>query len=495
MESGKQMLLTSLSLLPTLFYIYNEPNFRWINLFPYLTPLLITLVMNFPNINLSKLIVFKQNHCNFTARLSLRAWRDEPDSVVRCFSTVLWEWNRLNRVKECHNLMEEFSRCGYWDKETAEFDYNPLFIDSPNYDFWNMDNPDIRYRMWVNRQADRDGVEHPEIFLRISFMRRDATPNQLIEHVQFIRDEAKRITKLRGRIQKVLVSQEEKKEEETSLSFMKFEFTTTSSFQNFFSEEADTARADIDYFLNNKTEYARTGRPWNYTVLNEGPPGVGKTKLVKSIAAYTGRTLVVLDLQHIESLRMLYEAFHSSVLGGEHLEHTKRLYYIPEVDTQIHNHLKQRTIMPEKPIIVLDDKESKDKDDKKSLWKGPKRPTLGEVLNILDGIPERHGHIIVIDTNHMNELDAALIRPGRVDRILSWGKMTAASMRRFLENFYRETIPADVVFPERKYTAAELQACVHRFPTLDEFLASVNMTREKLNSSERRSKHVRRTIA
>jgi hypothetical protein len=68
-------------------------------------------------------------------------------------------------------------------------------------------------------------------------------------------------------------------------------------------------------------------------------------------------------------------------------------------------------------------------------------------------------------------------------------------MRRFLENFYRETIPADVVFPERKYTAAELQACVHRFPTLDEFLASVNMTREKLNSSERRSKHVRRTIA
>jgi ATP-dependent 26S proteasome regulatory subunit len=325
-------------------------------------------------------------------------------------------------------------------------------------------------------------------------MKRDATPNQLIEHVQFIRDEAKRITKSRGRIQKVLVSQEERKEEETSLSFMKFEFTTTSSFQNFFSEEADTARADIDYFLNNKAEYARTGRPWNYTVLNEGPPGVGKTKLVKSIAAYTGRTLVVLDLQHIESLRMLYEAFHSSVLGGEHLEHTKRLYYIPEVDTQIHNHLKQRNI--EKPIIVLDDKESKDtKDDKKSLWKGPKRPTLGEVLNILDGIPERHGHIIIIDTNHMNELDAALIRPGRVDRILSWGKMTAVSMRRFLENFYRETISEDVVFPERQYTAAELQACVHRFPTLDEFLASVNMTREKLNSSARRSKHVRRTIA
>jgi ATP-dependent 26S proteasome regulatory subunit len=86
-----------------------------------------------------------------------------------------------------------------------------------------------------------------------------------------------------------------------------------------------------------------------------------------------------------------------------------------------------------------------------------KAPTLGEILNVLDGVPERHGHILVLDTNHLASLDPALIRPGRVDRILSWRPLSAASVRSFLENYYQVQVAASAVFPDRKWTAAELQ--------------------------------------
>ena len=85
------------------------------------------------------------------------------------------------------------------------------------------------------------------------------------------------------------------------------------------------------------------------------------------------------------------------------------------------------------------------------------KPTLGEILNVLDGVPERYGHILVMDTNAIHRLDPALIRPGRVDRILSWQKLSSKSVRDLLEHTYETTIPVNAELPDRHYSAAELQ--------------------------------------
>jgi len=469
-------LLSVLPLLTSILYMWNEPNFRWSHFIPYVLPLLVPLFMNFNNSHVTRFIprireyFWKTNGCEFNARLSLRIWRDEPDSIVRCFSTVLYDWNKTNRTVNCRHLVEEFYSCSYWSENETDRDMTPFFVDSADTEFWNTERPEIRYTMWSNRNTDRDGNEQPVICLRIHYVGSEASPQKLMNHIQFLREEAARIRKDRKQIQRVLVSQEKTDEESCSLSFLKFEFATTSSFANFFSEEADSARQDIDYFMTKKEEYIRTGRPWNYTVLNEGPPGVGKTKLVKAIAAYTGRTLIVLNLEHIHTLSMLYELFHSSLLGGEHIDHTKRLYYIPEVDTQLHSFLKERTEPANVMALCEKDAETK-KEEKKSTWKSQKLPSLGEILNILDGIPERHGHILVMDTNHRRNLDAALIRPGRVDRILTWGKMSGPMSRRFVENYYGKPTSCDTVFPQAEYTAAELQARVQQSATLEDFVA------------------------
>jgi SpoVK/Ycf46/Vps4 family AAA+-type ATPase len=148
-------------------------------------------------------------------------------------------------------------------------------------------------------------------------------------------------------------------------------------------------------------------------------------------------------------------------LAGETVPHDRRLYYIPEVDTQMCEILKTRS-SGAAAAAASEKAEKVAEVANQSKVAGPvapidKKPTLGEILNVLDGVPERHGHILVLDTNHLASLDPALIRPGRVDRILSWRPLSAASVRSFLENYYQVPIPATAVFPDRKWTAAELQ--------------------------------------
>ena len=474
------VLMSLIPIINTVMLLGQGANFSWGTSIPYLLPMLIPLITLAPS--WKRIVDFIRHHCQwkkqspftFTSRLNLSLWYRVPNTLIRSFSVVLWEWNRQGKTANCTHLMEEGVH-HYQYEDTLQDLTPPFFMDDELQRFWNVDRPGIQYSMWVNRLQNNDGTVQSEIFLRIEITEEGANPNTLVQHIDYITSEAKRILAEQARVQRVLVSSAAPggggEEKSKGVALMPYEFNTTSSFDNFFCEEADTVRNDLRHFLENKASYSQTGRPWTYTVLNEGPPGVGKTKLVKAVAALTGYTLIVINLSHIKNSQMLYEVFHTTTLAGETVPHDKRLYYIPEVDTQIADFMKTRTAaavtpLKEGPVTAT----AAAATTIVTAAGDDSRPTLGEILNILDGVPERYGHILILDTNHLSKLDPALVRPGRVDRILSWKKLSAASVRRFLANYYGCIVPPEIVVPDRHYTAAELQAAVQSCLLLADFV-------------------------
>jgi chaperone BCS1 len=75
--------------------------------------------------------------------------------------------------------------------------------------------------------------------------------------------------------------------------------------------------------------------------------------------------------------------------------------------------------------VVVHDSSSKDKVD------------LSGLLNVLDGIVDTPGRIFVMTSNHPEKLDSALIRPGRVDKILHLSYMGPDEATEMVEHYFQ----------------------------------------------------------
>jgi chaperone BCS1 len=64
--------------------------------------------------------------------------------------------------------------------------------------------------------------------------------------------------------------------------------------------------------------------------------------------------------------------------------------------------------------------------------------TFSGLLNALDGVASSEGRIIFMTTNHIEALDPALIRPGRVDLREYVGDATPSQIRKMFKRFYEQ---------------------------------------------------------
>jgi chaperone BCS1 len=62
-------------------------------------------------------------------------------------------------------------------------------------------------------------------------------------------------------------------------------------------------------------------------------------------------------------------------------------------------------------------------------------------LNALDGVAAGEERVVFLTTNHIDRLDEALIRPGRVDMTVRIGEATRYQAARMWDRFYSELDP------------------------------------------------------
>jgi SpoVK/Ycf46/Vps4 family AAA+-type ATPase len=83
---------------------------------------------------------------------------------------------------------------------------------------------------------------------------------------------------------------------------------------------------------------------------------------------------------------------------------------------------------------------------------------LSFLLNILDGVLETPGRILIMSSNYPERLDKALIRPGRIDLMIEFTKCSDKTIKEMLSSFFdiKPVVLSVYRFPEYQYTPAEV---------------------------------------
>lgn len=178
---------------------------------------------------------------------------------------------------------------------------------------------------------------------------------------------------------------------------------------------------DLGRFLAAEGRYVRIGAPWHRGYLFYGPPGTGKSSAARAIASHFG-----------------LDVFFASLADS-----TK--------DAQV---IEQIGNLPPRALLLLEDIDTVFSATNREDESG--KSTAAALLNALDGVTTPHGMIVVMTTNHVDRLDPALIRPGRVDQRFEFSPLDGDQLERLAALIVGRNIDLDGRQPTPGMTAATL---------------------------------------
>ena len=176
--------------------------------------------------------------------------------------------------------------------------------------------------------------------------------------------------------------------------------------------------ADVQDFMASEKWYADRGVPYRRGYLLYGPPGTGKSSFIQALAGHLNYAIAILNLSE-------------KGLSDDRL-----------------NHLL--TLIPERTFVLLEDVDvawANRQSPQADGYHGP-NVTMSGLLNALDGVASAEERILFLTTNHVERLDAALVRPGRVDMTVHLGNATSYQIEQLWARFYEEVDP-DGAFKQR----------------------------------------------
>jgi hypothetical protein len=254
------------------------------------------------------------------------------------------------------------------------------------------------------------------------------------------------------------------------------EFKSSRTFNNLFFENKKLLLNKLNFFINNKDWYDYEGHPWTFGIGLHGPPGTGKTSIIKSIANKLNRHIIIIPLSKIKTQTQFNEYFFEEYYSNKNykkIDFTEKIIVFEDIDcmTEI---VKKRKILSDSDsedgtIDIVKDFKDNEIDKKlhiqnKLLNKIAKKVddehndsyifnvtkdkddviTLSYILNIIDGIRETPGRILIITSNNYDSLDPALIRPGRIDLTLEMKNASIDIIKEMYSHYYQDILPEDI---------------------------------------------------
>ena len=195
---------------------------------------------------------------------------------------------------------------------------------------------------------------------------------------------------------------------------------------------------DVTDYLNPTTRrwYANRGIPYRRGYLLYGPPGTGKSSLSLALAGFFKMRIYIVSLSSVTA--------NEENLASLFAELPRRcVVLLEDIDTAGLTHTREDGTQAAAAT-------SADSDDS-TPTPGPAQPgapptatpphpagrlSLSGLLNILDGVASQEGRVLIMTTNHIEKLDKALIRPGRVDMIVKFDRADASMTSQIFKAIY-----------------------------------------------------------
>jgi len=169
--------------------------------------------------------------------------------------------------------------------------------------------------------------------------------------------------------------------------------------------------ANIEKFRSASALYDRFGITWKQIILFHGQPGLGKTSFIAALATYFGM-------------------------------HIAKLTVTPQMTSSHIEYLFQN--VPSSSFLVIEDVDAlfANREAKNGV-------DFSTLLNCMDGFTTSRGLIAFMTTNHIELLDHAFLRPGRIDCSVKFERPRENELRNALANLASDYVKEHDTFIEK----------------------------------------------
>ncbi|GLD98377.1 hypothetical protein PINS_up007074 [Pythium insidiosum] len=284
------------------------------------------------------------------------------------------------------------------------------------------------------------------------------------------------------------------------------------TFDSLFFDGKESLLQLLEQFETRSGKFAIEGFPYKLSLLLHGPPGTGKTSMIKAIAAHTKRHIVSISLAKIKTNQELMDSMFDLRYKVDGLDLPVKMTFEDVVFVMEDIDCASSVVNARKPVATSskskkkqqqketssestdgsadeDNGEAEGNDDEPideevedaeepiqlqqqlmpdpleltvlaALLGGPQtggngaggllgfrdgfvsssnssdKLNLAGLLNVLDGVIDCPGRILIMTTNHPEKLDPALVRPGRVNKKMLLSYMSAEQVQEMLAYYF-----------------------------------------------------------